>query len=361
MTADAIGGVWTYALELAGGLGARGIEIHLATMGAEPSHAQRAQATAIPNLHLHVSSFALEWMDDPWADVERAGEWLLKLEHQLKPELVHLNNYCHGQLPFAVPALVVGHSCVLSWWEAVLRESAPPRYSRYREEVARGLRGAARVVAPSAAMLDALQRHYGPLRNASVIPNGRSATLFTVSKSKEPMILCAGRLWDGAKNVRALAEVAPQLPWAVVVAGDATSPDGRSIGLRNVQFLGRLAGPELADWMSRAAIYALPARYEPVGLSALEAALSGCALVLGDIPSLREIWGQCARFVPPDDPGAIARAVRGLVDEPIVRQRLALAGRRRAAALGANRMVDGYLRAYADISRGVQPSSLMEA
>ncbi len=32
----------------------------------------------------------------------------------------------------------------------------------------------------------------------------------------------------------------------------------------------------------------LPARYEPFGLSVLEAALSGCALVLGDIPSLRE-------------------------------------------------------------------------
>ena len=63
--------------------------------------------------------------------------------------------------------------------------------------------------------------------------------------------------------------------------------------------LGRLSAGELADWYARAAIYALPARYEPFGLSALEAALSGCALVLGDIPSLREIWGDAALFVPP--------------------------------------------------------------
>ena len=52
--------------------------------------------------------------------------------------------------------------------------------------------------------------------------------------------------------------------------------------------------------MGRAAIYALPARYEPFGLSILEAALSGCALVIGDIPSLREIWADAALFVPSD-------------------------------------------------------------
>ena len=58
-------------------------------------------------------------------------------------------------------------------------------------------------------------------------------------------------------------------------------------------------------WMARAAIYALPARYEPFGLTALEAGLSGCALVLGDIPSLREVWGETACFVPPDDRDAV--------------------------------------------------------
>jgi hypothetical protein len=45
----------------------------------------------------------------------------------------------------------------------------------------------------------------------------------------------------------------------------------------------------------------LPARYEPFGLSVLEAALSGCALVPGDIASLRGNWDGVAEFVCPDD------------------------------------------------------------
>jgi hypothetical protein len=34
MTADTVGGVWTYALELAAGLGEHGVEVAIATMGA---------------------------------------------------------------------------------------------------------------------------------------------------------------------------------------------------------------------------------------------------------------------------------------------------------------------------------------
>ncbi|HLM75082.1 MAG TPA: glycosyltransferase family 4 protein, partial [Polyangiaceae bacterium] len=116
MTADAMGGVWTYAMELASELAARGVTVALATMGDRPTEAQVKRAKAIPGLTLFESEFKLEWMDDPWGDVARAGAWLLDLERRLRPDVVHLNGYCHGALPFRAPVVVVGHSCVLSWW-----------------------------------------------------------------------------------------------------------------------------------------------------------------------------------------------------------------------------------------------------
>lgn len=361
MTADTVGGVWTYALELAAGLASRGVRVHLATMGAPLSASQAAQALEVPGLEIHASSFQLEWMDEPWADVERAGAWLLELERRIRPDLVHLNNYCHGHLPFSAPVLVVGHSCVLSWWEAVLHERAPERYAHYQREAARGLQAAQAVVAPSAAMLAALQTHYGPLHNTHVIYNGRDVRRFAPGV-KEDVVFAAGRLWDQAKNISALAKVAPKLPWKVVVAGDTRSPDGRSIALQNVQALGVISRDEVAAQMARASIYAFPARYEPFGLSVLEAALSGCALVLGDIPSLRELWGQSARFVPPDDGDALERALRSLIDDPLVRNRLAVSSRRRALALDAQRTADDYLRVYAQLAtahlnRGLEATS----
>jgi glycogen(starch) synthase len=345
MTTDTVGGVWTYALELCRALDGHGVEVALATMGGVLDASQAAEAASLPGLQVYESACRLEWMREPWDDVDASGAWLLDLERRVAPEIVHLNGYSHAALPFAAPVLVVGHSCVLSWWRAVRREPAPPEWETYYQRVARGLRAADLVVTPTAAMLRWLEHLYGPLQHARVIPNGRRAELFR-PQPKEPWVLGAGRLWDEAKNVQALARVATRLEWPVLVAGDAEHPEGGRNPLDNVRQLGRLAPFDLATWLGRAAIYALPARYEPFGLSILEAALAGCALVLGDVDSLRELWDGCALFVPPEDDGALEAALNGLICDEVQQRRLAARSRRRALEFSPERMVQGYLQAY---------------
>ena len=102
----------------------------------------------------------------------------------------------------------------------------------------------------------------------------------------------------------------------------------------------------LASWFARAAIYVMPARYEPFGLSILEAALSHCALVLGDIESLHEIWGDTAIFVPPDDSDALEEAFRKLTEDSSLRNELASRSFERAQTFTAERMARGYLDAF---------------
>lgn len=114
-------------------------------------------------------------------------------------------------------------------------------------------------------------------------------------------------------------------------------------------YLDRLCPENLASWYAEAAIYALPALYEPFGLSVLEAALSGCALVLGDSASLREIWGDAAVFVPPDDKDAIAYAINSLIADSRRRQFLADKARDRALKFTSPRMALAYLQVYQDI------------
>ena len=355
MTTDTVGGVWTYALELCRALGRHRLEVALATMGSPLDPVQATEAASLPGLQVYESAYRLEWMREPWADVDAAGEWLLDLERRVAPEVVHLNGYCHGHLPFAAPVLMVGHSCVLSWWRAVKGEAAPLEWAIYYERVARGLRGADLVAAPTVAMLRWLEALYGPLPCTRVIPNGRRAELFP-PLPKEPCILGAGRLWDEAKNVAALARVAPRLSWPVLVAGDGEHPDGGERGpLENLRYLGRLAPSDLAHRLGRAALYALPARYEPFGLSILEAALAGCALVLGDIDSLRELWDGCALFVPLEDDAALEAALNGLIHDAVQRRRLALQSRRRALEFTPERMAAGYLQAYREAYREAVP------
>jgi glycogen synthase len=345
MTTDTVGGVWTYTLELARSLRTFNVDVTLATMGQPLSKDQRRAVRLLPNVDVHESNFRLEWMENPWEDVAAAGEWLLALRHRVKPDLVHSNNYVHGALPWNVPVIVVGHSCMFSWWKAVHKESPPVTWGRYRDEVTLGLSAASAVIAPSAWMLDQLTKLYGPFRNGHVIPNGHRPEGFHVG-SKWPLVLCAGRLWDKAKNVSALAEVAGRITWPIYVAGEERFGSSTYTLNRELRYLGQLTADDLARWMAQASIFATPARYEPFGLTVLEAALSGCALVLGDIPSLRENWDGAAVFVEPDDTGALEAAIRRLVQNPDEIRTLSRLAYSRAQSYGAERMGLKYLELY---------------
>ena len=103
----------------------------------------------MPGLRLAECPGRLEWMEEPWEEVRRAGARLLELAAEFRPDLVQLGQYAFASLPWRVPVLVVGHSCVCSWLRAVRGEEAAGPWLRYRREVAAGLRAADLVTAPT--------------------------------------------------------------------------------------------------------------------------------------------------------------------------------------------------------------------
>jgi glycogen synthase len=339
ITTDTVGGVLTYTAELAAALEARGDEVAVATMGPLPTDEIRAR---LPE-RLHESEFRLEWMADPWEDVAAAGDWLLELEDELRPDVVHLCSYAHGALPFRAPKVVVAPSCVLSWWRAVHGADAPSEWDAYRAAIGAGLGGADAVVAPSTWMLAELERDHDLAPGAGlVIHNGSAASPAPRGVGKQPLVLGSGRFWDPAKNLAALDAAAAGLAWPVVLAGDLGA-EGR---VANAEATGALSPAALAERRRAAAIYAAPARYEPFGLGILEAARDRCALVLGDIGSLRELWDGAAVFVDPDDPDALRGALARLIEDDARRANLADRAARRAAAFTVERAAGAYRRLY---------------
>lgn len=348
MTADAVGGVWTYCLDLARGLARHGVRTTLAVMGPGPSATQVEEALLIPNLSLHAAPFKLEWMDGPWEEIDAAGDWLLDLAQRVEPDIIHLNGYAHAALPWSIPSVVVCHSDVLSWFQAVRGVPAPQDdWSEYTRRVRTGLHSAGLVIAPTQAVLDEVQSHYGTLDGARVVYNGRTASEF-VPGTKRPMVFSVGRFWDEASNLSLLQSVAPDLDWPVYLAGDVGENRPKA---GTVNFLGRLGPSAISAWLGRASIYALPAKYEPLGLSILEAALSGCALVLGDIPNLRELWDGAALFVDPRDAGALRDTLNALAQDDVSRTYLAHAARERAVHYSVSALANNMLFAYQDVKQ----------
>ena len=345
MTADCVGGVWTYALDLAESLGEFGVEVLLATMGQRPSHAQAGQAAKISNLQLFESDYKLEWMDSPWTDVDAAGIWLLDLARDFDPQIVHLNGFVHAALDWAVPVVVVAHSCLRSWWQAVKAKPVPAEFDEYSRRVSAALQQANLVVAPTKAMLNAIELYYAPPVPKKVVPNGRSPSLFFAAQ-KENIIFTAGRLWDEGKGLPFLEQIAPELSWPVYAAGACRQPFGRISPISHIRTLGHLETDTLASFLSVASIYAAPALYEPFGLSVLEAALSGCALVLSDLPSFRENWSGAALLLPVNDCERWSAALNDLAKNSELRSALARKALVRATELRPAEMGARYLSTY---------------
>lgn len=344
MTTDTAGSLWTYTVGLATALGQCGLRVDLAAFGDHPTPTQRAEIDRLPRVELLTSGIRLDDSRPVWSESSPPARWLLSLERELAPDMVHLNHSCFGLLPFRSPRLAAVHSCPVSRWCAVHGSAAPAAWDRFRQALSRSLVTADMVVAPTENLLRTLSSIYELPELRLAILNGRDPRTFRPAATKEPFVLSVGRLGDPARNLEALVEAARELPWKVKVAG---TPQGAAGALpETVDLLGHLENGHLADWYGRASIFALPTRYCPSGQSVIEAALAGCAPVLGDTPDLREVWEGAARFVDPDDTAALRDAIRSLIDHPAERLELGARARARALALSPVRQAARYLESY---------------
>jgi glycogen(starch) synthase len=345
MTADTVGGVWTYCMDLIRSMADSNAYFHLVTAGAPLSCSQKEEISALSNVTVHETDSKLEWMQNPWHDIDLLGRSLVELERKIKPDLVHLNSYSHASLPFRAPVIVGAHSDVFSWWFSVHKCLPGNEWKEYFTRVKDGLRHADVVVTPSRSMLSTLSAIYGTPRDGRVIYNGRNTSLLKPGE-KKPLVMCAGRFWDEGKNLAVLMKAAPLINATVIIAGDTGSKSGAEFLPDNLVFRGRLDNNEMAISLAQTLVYVAPAKYEPFGLAILEAAICGCALVLGNIPTLKEIWQNCAVYVDTDDVEKLAAACNHLLRNPELASDYGQKAQQRAKMFTLEKMAAQYQRLY---------------
>lgn len=352
LTIEPPGSVWPHADTLVRELSALGVEVTVAAL-TPLRPGQRIDYAAIAGVELVQCPHPVACPADHLHHRARIADWLLALEEMQNPDVVHLTGYLHAGLPWCGKVLVAGHP------------GSGASYGRLDAEQRRicraafqyGLKGADMVTTPTEAMMTALTRHFG-IPAGRVIRDGRDPARFTPG-AKEPVILSVGALREDPGQRSALESAAPRLPWPVVVAGDQTDADGHVVRLEGVSGLGRLQPAQLVPWFNRAAIYvALTA--EGPGTWAMEAALAGAALVLGDTAALREMWSGAALFVAPNDPDAVTAGLRTLLADRRLREAMGLAARRRATRHPARAMAEAYLVAYRDLMAARAPNQFAE-
>lgn len=346
MSTDTTSGVWEYTLDLISEYEKLGIEVYLATMGKPLRRTQRQRVRGYRNIEIFESSYRLEYMEDSWRDLEKAGAWLQELEDELSPDILHFNHLGHACLDWAHPQVVVAHTEMISWWNAVHKTRPTSEWKRYEEIVKKGLEKADAVVTPTLAHGHALKQIYGLTKTPKCFAPGKN-NYYSCIPVKQNFVLTIGRIWDAGNNIGALDQIAHRLSWPVCIAGNQKHPqESNVIGLLHLENLGELSPEELNVELSRAAVYAHPALYEPFGLSILQAAQQECALVLSDLPTLRETWAEAAIFVNPNNPTEFQDAIEYLINNPQLRRELGKTAQQRARFYTASRMASLYRNEY---------------
>ncbi len=364
LTTDVSGDVWDFTATLSNELVQLGHDVSLLAFG-EPSRAQRQRAMW-SGAELVSTPLKLEWMHDSAKDVRDGQEVARRLVSILRPDVVHANQFSIAAAGLGTPTVLTAHGDLLTRrkWTARPPEDQPipMEWVEYAGLVKRGFQAANAVVAVSRFLAQETCAAYGISREIEVIHNGWSGS----SSSRNPialrqrMAILASRAWDSPESISLAGRAARGWdPGHVVLAGDATHPDGgQATPLPPpIEPLGRLSRDELDRLLGDARVYISPSHYDPFGLLPLQAALAGCPLLLSDIPSYRELWNGVALFFQPDDPLELrAQWQRMLADESLSEDLARRARRRARGHYGAPRMAREYVRIYSE-ALALQPAS----
>lgn len=262
----------------------------------------------------------------------RRQRHLPRLLRDLGADLLHSSV---AAVPLRAPCPTIATAHDFPWLH---RELGEPASWWRRFATARALRSAARVLAPSTMTLRDARRLLGPrARRAELVPHGVPAAqdrpLDEAQRTGPLLVLGDDRPRKNRARVAAAYEqLAPATELRFVGPPNCYVDEGQKRELLRT---------------CRAVVHA--SLFEGFGLPVLEALAHGAPLLCSDLPPLREIAGDVARYVNPRDPASIEAGLAAVHSDRALRQKQVDEGPGRAAQFSLRRLVDGWRRVHAEV------------
>jgi glycosyltransferase involved in cell wall biosynthesis len=189
-------------------------------------------------------------------------------------------------------------------------------------------------------------------RPSHVVPLGIDLDRFDGARpalrSDRPLVGNVARLAP-QKDHRTLLEAARLVPEAefVVVGDGELRAELEQAAVPNVRLLG--SRDDVPELLASFDVFAFPSLFEGLCLAVIEAQAAGVPVVATPVGGIREtvVDGETGLLVPTRDPGALAAAIRQLLEEREAAEAMATEAKRRVRErYSVERMVEATLRLY---------------
>lgn len=329
-----------------------------------------------------------DWIDVP--ENEGFASYLIRTPLRLRRHRIDLFHVPHYEAPVLVPCrmIVTIHDCV----HLLFPQEGSSKFENYRGYLytKNVLRRADRIIAVSASTRQDLISIFDlPMEKISVVHNaldGRFTAGHAPEEQKQlleryqltdPFILYVGQI-KPHKNIDRLIEAFAVLKselgdnkkyrnLKLIIIGDAISKHPylrltvvRSGVQRDVRFLGFVPGRTLQVFYEAAVIFASPSLYEGFGLPPLEAMANGTPVVASNTASLPEVLDEAALLVNPENVFEIARALKTLLTDQVLRQQTIEKGLRQVSKFSWQTAAEDVLRTYREVAGSTGEATIPE-
>lgn len=195
----------------------------------------------------------------------------------------------------------------------------------------------------------------------TIMPNGVEVERLAgapPARSAGPTVLFIGR-HEPRKGLSVLLQAFPSLPatthlWIAGEGPQSAELRRRWGGEERIEWLGRISDAEKASRLAGADVYVAPSLHgESFGVVLLEAMAARTPVVASDLPAYGKVArdGVDALLVPPGDADALAAALRRVLEDRALADKLVAAGEARAAGMTMALLAGRYAQLYRDLLR----------
>jgi glycosyltransferase involved in cell wall biosynthesis len=297
---------------------------------------------------------------------------LPKLLDSLKPDLVHFLNF-NVPLTYRKPFVVTVHDLTMLRFKNIRGGLIAPFTYRLKDVVMRhvlktAIKRSQVVFTPSQFVADDIAKQYRVEPSKLIVTYNAADTLVKQGKVnlkkhkiRAPYLLSVGNMYPN-KNIerliRAMKLLAddPSFKHQLVLVGKADAFSERLKKLAHklklddrVIFTGFVEDAELVGLYNGATAFVFPSLSEGFGIPGLEAMEYGVPVVSSNATCLPEVYGDAALYFDPSKKEDIARAIRELINDPALQERLRKLGAAQAKKYNwkepAMKMLAGYKKA----------------